>query len=140
LEVVDLAQPKALPHTAEAPRLARRYLAARAAAWPAELLDLVVLLTSELVTNAVIHGRRPVELRMGDNGDQIKIEISDGGPDPLPREAGRPPGGQVSGRGLLIVASLADRWGCRLRRTPPGKTVWFELRYQPAADAGRGAN
>jgi anti-sigma regulatory factor (Ser/Thr protein kinase) len=77
---VDLAGPQALPHTVEAPRLARRSLASVAGAWPAGFLDLVVLLTSELVTNAVIHGRRPVELRLTDDGNQITVEISDGDP------------------------------------------------------------
>jgi anti-sigma regulatory factor (Ser/Thr protein kinase) len=129
---VDLGEPQALPHTVEAPRLARRYLASRAAAWPAGLLGLVLLLTNELVTNAVVHGRRPVELRLIDHGNQIKIEISDGDPDPLPAEAGWPPATEQNGRGLLIVDNLADRWGFRLRRTPPGKTVWFELGYQSA--------
>jgi anti-sigma regulatory factor (Ser/Thr protein kinase) len=131
---VDLGGPQALPHTVEAPRLARRYLASRAAAWPAGLLDLVLLLTNELVTNAVVHGRRPVELRLADDGNQITIEISDGNPDPLPGEAGWPPATQQSGRGLLIVDNLADQWGCRPRRTPPGKTVWFELRYESNLD------
>ena len=128
--VVDRIEPQALPHTSAAPRLARQYLTSRAAAWPAELLDLVVLLANELVTNAVVHGRGPVELRIGDDGRRIRIEISDGSPDPLPRDAGRPPNTQQSGRGLLVVDSLADRWGCRLHRAPPGKTVWFELRYE----------
>ena len=130
--VVDLAGPQALPHTVEAPRLARRYLASMAAAWPAGVLEVAVLLTSELVTNAVTHGRRPVELRLIDDGNQIKVEISDGDPQPLPGEANRPPATQQSGRGLLIVDNLADRWGCRLHRAPPGKTVWFELSYQCA--------
>lgn len=131
---MGLGEPQALPRTVDAPRLARRYLASRAAAWPAGFLDLVLLLTNELVTNAVVHGRTPVELRLVDDGDQIKIEISDGNPDPLPGEAGGPPATQQSGRGLLIVDNLADRWGCRLRRTPPGKTVWFELRYESHVD------
>ena len=130
---MDLPQPQALPHTSEAPRLARRYLASRAAAWPAGFLDLVVLLTSELVTNAVVHGRRPVELRLTDDGGEITIEISDGDPDPLPAEAGRlPPVTQHNGRGLLVVDNLADQWGYRLHRTPPGKTVWFAMRYESA--------
>jgi anti-sigma regulatory factor (Ser/Thr protein kinase) len=127
---VELIEPQALPHTFAAPGLARRYLAARAAAWPAELQELVVLLASELVTNAVLHGRGPVELRLSHAGDRIKIEVSDGDPDPLPPSAGRPPDGQHSGRGLLIVDSLSDRWGNRPRRTPPGKIVWFELRHR----------
>jgi anti-sigma regulatory factor (Ser/Thr protein kinase) len=129
---VDRAVLQVLPHTVEAPRLARRYLASKAAAWPAGFLDLVVLLTSELVTNAVVHGRRPVELRLADHGNRITIEVSDGDPDPLPAEAGWPPATQQNGRGLLIIDNLADQWGYRLRRTPPGKTVWFELGYQSA--------
>ena len=127
---MELIEPQALPHTLAAPGLARRYLAARAATWPAELQELVVLLASELVTNAVLHGRGPVELRLSDDGDRIKIEVNDGDPDPLPPSAAIPPDGQHSGRGLLIVDSLADRWGSRPRRTPPGKIVWFELRHQ----------
>ena len=130
LGVVELSEPQALPHTSAAPALARRYLVARAAAWPAELHDVVALLVSELVTNAVLHGRGPVELRLSDDGDRIRIEISDGDPDPLPPSAGRPPDGQHSGRGLLIVDSLSDQWGYRPRRTPPGKIVWFELRHR----------
>jgi anti-sigma regulatory factor (Ser/Thr protein kinase) len=118
---VDLIKPHALPLTLAAPGLARRYLASRAAAWPVELLDLLVLLTSELVTNAVIHGRRPIELRLSDDGKHIKIEISDGDADPLPRTPDKPPDARVSGRGLPIVDSLADRWGWRPRRAPPGK-------------------
>jgi anti-sigma regulatory factor (Ser/Thr protein kinase) len=126
---VDRIEPHALPDSPAAPGLARRYLASKATAWPAELLDVVTLLTSELVTNAVVHGCGPVELRVSDDGDRIKVEVSDGNPDPLSR-AGGPPDANQGGRGLLIVDSLADRWGYRPRRTPPGKTVWFELQYK----------
>ena len=73
--VVDLAGPQALPHTVEAPRLARRYLASMAAAWPAGVLEVAVLLTSELVTNAVIHGLRPVELRLIDDGKGFQSQF-----------------------------------------------------------------
>lgn len=124
---MDLIDVQALPHTPAAPGLARRFLVSRGAAWPAELLDLVVLLTSELVTNAVVHGRTPVELRLSDDGARIKVEISDGDPAPLPPAGNGSSDDQPSGRGLLIVDSLSDGWGCRRRRVPPGKVVWFEL-------------
>ena len=127
--VVNLAEPQTLPHTLAAPGLARRYLTSMAAVWPAELLDRVVLLTSELVTNAVVHGLGPVQLLLGDNGDRLRVEVSDGAPGLLPRTPRRPADVNESGRGLLIVDRLADRWGCRSRRTPPGKIVWFELRH-----------
>ena len=126
---MDVIEPLPLPHTAAAPGLARRYLASRAAAWPAGLLDLVELLASEVVTNAVLHGRGPVELLLNDDGTRLKVEVSDGEPGPLPWMPGRPPDGQERGRGLLIVDYLADRWGCRPHSSAPGKIVWFELRY-----------
>jgi anti-sigma regulatory factor (Ser/Thr protein kinase) len=126
---VDLIESQALPHTSAAPGLARRFVTSRAAAWPAELLELVVLLASELVTNAVLHGRGPVELRLSDDGIRVAVEISDGDPGPLPPNGRRPSVDQPRGRGLLIVDNLSDRWGCRQRRLPPGKTVWFELRH-----------
>ena len=125
---MTVAEPQTLPHTLAAPALARRYLASRAAAWPAELLELVVLLTSELVTNAVVHGLGPVQLRLIDDGPRLRVEVSDGETTSLPLESRRPAPVEASGRGLLIVDRLADRWGCRQRRTPPGKVVWFELR------------
>jgi anti-sigma regulatory factor (Ser/Thr protein kinase) len=128
---VDLIQPQPqpLPCTLAAPGLARRYLASRAATWPAGLLDLVELLASEVVTNAVLHGRGPVELLLNDDGTRLKVEVGDGLPGPLPWMPGQPVGGHERGRGLLIVDYLADRWGCRPHSTAPGKIVWFELRY-----------
>jgi anti-sigma regulatory factor (Ser/Thr protein kinase) len=98
--------------------------------WTADVLDLAVLLTSELVTNAVLHGLGPVQLLLDDDGDRLRIEISDG-ETALPPGPGRPDGTQVSGRGLLIVDSLADRWGSHSRPVPPGKIVWFEVRRVP---------
>lgn len=122
------AEPHTLPHTLEAPGLARRYVSARSAAWPAELVELAVLLTSELVTNAVVHGRGPIQLLLLEDGDRLRIEVADGEPR-LPDGPGKPADSDVSGRGLLILDRLADRWGSRSRRTPPGKVVWFEVRH-----------
>jgi anti-sigma regulatory factor (Ser/Thr protein kinase) len=91
-------------------------------------LTVAVLLTSELVTNAVVHGLGPVQLVLIDDGIRLRVEISDGETASLPLTAGRPASVDVSGRGLPTVDRLADRWGSGPRRTPPGKTVWFELR------------
>jgi anti-sigma regulatory factor (Ser/Thr protein kinase) len=126
---VDLIQPQPLPSTLAAPGLARRYVASRAAAWPAGQRDVVELLASELVTNAVLHGHGPVELLLNDDGTRLEVEVGDGLPGPLPWLPGRPADGEERGRGLLIVDRLADRWGCRPNPTAPGKIVWFELRY-----------
>jgi anti-sigma regulatory factor (Ser/Thr protein kinase) len=126
---VDVSEPQPLPYTSAAPGLARRYLASRAAAWPAGLLDLVELLASEVVSNAVLHGHGPVELLLNDDGTRLRVEVGDGAPGPLPWMPGQPADGHEQGRGLLIVDYLADRWGCRPHATAPGKIVWFELRY-----------
>ena len=124
-------EPQALPHSLAAPGLARRYLATRAEAWPFEMLELATLLTSELVTNAVQHGRGPVELLLSEDSDRLHIEVGDSLAGGLPHAPGRPPDIRQSGRGLLIVDQLADRWGFRPRNDPPGKVVWFELQHRP---------
>ena len=129
---MTVAEPQTLPHTLAAPALARRYVTSMAAAWAAETLELAILLTSELVTNAVVHGLGPVQLLLSDDDGRLIIEVSDGKLGPLPRTPGRPSGAAESGRGLLIVERLAARWGCRARRMPPGKVVWFELLHSSA--------
>jgi len=93
----------------------------------ATVVDDVRLMVSELVTNAIVHARSActVTLRIDDAG--IRVEIGDGCPQaPTIR---RPAPGEPHGRGLLIIESLADRWGVDTGDT--GKTVWFELRTTP---------
>jgi anti-sigma regulatory factor (Ser/Thr protein kinase) len=126
---VTRAEPQPLPHTLDAPRLARRYVTSRTAAWPVELVDLTVLLTSELVTNAVVHGRAPIQLLLVEDGDRLRIEVTDA-ESRLPDGPGKPTDQDESGRGLLILDRLADRWGSHPRPTPPGKVVWFEVQHR----------
>jgi len=89
------------------------------------LVDDIVLLVSELVTNAVIHGRSPIELRLRRARRHVVLEIHDGARF-LPRKL-RPTAEDEHGRGLQLVTILADRWG--IRPTADGKSVWcmFEL-------------
>jgi anti-sigma regulatory factor (Ser/Thr protein kinase) len=87
--------------------------------------DTVELLVSELVGNAVRHtGARSFGLRMRRRRGWIRVEVRDPSralPCLMPvREL------DVSGRGLFLVDSLADRWGVDLQAR--GKTTWFELR------------
>jgi hypothetical protein len=104
--------------------LARRFTADTLGRWgAAELSETAVLLVSELVTNAVLHARSASELvvRMVDNG--IRVEVRDDDPvTPSLRTYSLEAG---TGRGLLLVESLAARWGS----SPDGfgKSVWFEL-------------
>ena len=86
-------------------------------------VDTAVLLVSELVTNAVRHARGPCALVVDVNGDEVELAVEDGDPDvPVARDGS---GLEESGRGLLLVGALADRWG--VRAIPGGKAIWFSL-------------
>jgi anti-sigma regulatory factor (Ser/Thr protein kinase) len=117
-------------------RLARRLATHQLDRWhlpyggPAS--DTVTLVVAELASNAVLHGRVPgrdFELRLtyDRTAGLVRVEVSDTHPGhPELRE----PTAQASadadgGRGLLLVAAVADRWGVA-GRTGPGKTVWAE--------------
>lgn len=98
--------------------------------------ETVVLLVSELVSNAVQHGgphgpNSTMCLEVEARPDRIRVEVTDAGTgDPRPGNGAidRP-----SGRGLLLVEAMASRWGCD--RLPVGKTVWFELLTPAGGDA-----
>jgi serine phosphatase RsbU (regulator of sigma subunit) len=92
--------------------------------WGLARLEYVAeLLVSELVTNAVRHGRgRLVQLRLV-RGDTLLCEVDDDDHD-LPTLLSAGPADEC-GRGLRVVSTLAREWGTS--RTSTGKTVWFEL-------------
>lgn len=88
-----------------------------------ELCDTVVLLTSEIVTNAILHARNATRLHVRGNQQQLRVEVADDNSHhPKPRAADPD---ALDGRGLAIVDMLAARWG--VEEDPPGKTVWFEV-------------
>jgi anti-sigma regulatory factor (Ser/Thr protein kinase) len=91
---------------------------------PREQVDDIVLVVSEVVTNAVQHGAGVVRLRLLRRRTRVRIEVQDDSP--------RPPvllttAGVTAdwGRGLHIVGDLAARWGSR--RAGEGKLVWAEV-------------
>jgi len=92
-----------------------------------------VLLTSELVTNGIIHGCTDVEVRLDITEDAVRVEVTDGGVDGCPVAEVVQPDAE-HGRGLMIVSRLASRWGVELSRS--GTAVWFELRC-PGSPARR---
>ncbi|HEY7605457.1 MAG TPA: ATP-binding protein, partial [Actinomycetes bacterium] len=95
----------------------------------ATLADRAMLLASELVTNAVVHTRTDLRLRLELRGDWLHIAVHDGSPRLLRAVASNPhaPGG----RGLWLVEQLARAWGVR-PHPDGGKVVWCTLKlYSP---------
>jgi anti-sigma regulatory factor (Ser/Thr protein kinase) len=85
--------------------------------------DDVELITSELVTNATLHGTGEVIVRIERGSSLIRIEVFDDGSDtPLRRH---PEPHEEGGRGLGIVEMIADGWG--VTHDTSGKWVWAEL-------------
>jgi PAS domain S-box-containing protein len=106
---------------ADARHLVTSWLEARS--MPALLVADAALTTSELVTNALVHGRPPIELRLRLESTDVLIEVRDRATY-QPRKL-RPDENDEHGRGLQIVAALASRWGTR--PTEHGKAVWCVL-------------
>jgi anti-sigma regulatory factor (Ser/Thr protein kinase) len=88
--------------------------------------DLAVLLTSELVTNAIRHGSGQVTLVVNCSDGVLAISVSDDAPT-MPFVATGEDPLAVGGRGVLMVQRLAQEWGVTPRGSGPGKVVWFRL-------------
>ena len=88
-------------------------------------LDVAVLLTSEIVTNAIRYGVPPMQLHAELSGHELRVSVDDGGHEKVvPTQDVR--WDARGGRGLHLVEALSARWGVLDRRR--GKQVWFELR------------
>jgi hypothetical protein len=92
-----------------------------------EFTDSAVLGVSELVTNAVLHVRSPILVRLLDEQDRVRVEVYDDSPRPPEGHAVFVPDGQhmpsTIGRGLQIVDSISHSWGVSYE--PVGKCIWF---------------
>lgn len=107
----------------------------------ADLIEDAVVLTSELVTNAVVHAGTAAEVRCLKDAEGVRVEVVDQHPErvlPL-TDIGR---GQLDissegGRGLILCAALASRWGAEYTATD--KCVWFRLTQQAVPVGTRSA-
>ncbi len=120
-----------LSSTRRGARLARLLAEAQLRRWglPTEPANHLV---AELATNAITHGRVPgrdFRLMLYVIGDTLRVEVTDTRGDRLPAPQQPTPDAE-SGRGLLLVAALADRWSVSEDRFPR-KRVWAELRCSP---------
>lgn len=86
----------------------------------------VLLVVSELVTNACLHAGGPEELRLQRGPKALRMEVVDGGAgEPAPRTPHR--SGRPGGHGMFIVQRLCLDWGVVRSTDRPGKTVWAEM-------------
>ncbi len=114
-----------LPLSRSAPALARAFLReATCVAHAGEVLDDAVLLVSEVVTNAVLHGGSPIVVTVECDGRALQVRVRDGSPVlPTPRETGSTD--DENGRGLRLIDLISAEWG--VDPAPEGKNVWFRV-------------
>lgn len=97
---------------------------------PGDVVEDVLLLVSELVTNACLHAGGPEELVLSRSANRLRVEVADADPRRPRRKVrnlARP-----GGHGLIIMERLAHSWGAEPRGT--GKVVWLEVRLSPARE------
>jgi anti-sigma regulatory factor (Ser/Thr protein kinase) len=120
-----------LPGTPEAALAARRTLVARNGALPRAARDDVLLLMTELVTNAVRHAdaapARMVRVELRQRRGAVRVAVCDEGRGFAPEATCSRPD-ETGGWGLVLVDRIADRWA--VTRTATGTCVWFEIRYE----------
>jgi GAF domain-containing protein/anti-sigma regulatory factor (Ser/Thr protein kinase) len=107
----------------ESTPVARHWVVAHLRDLPAEVTGCAALLTSELVTNAVLHAATPMSITLHTLRDRIRIDVADGNPAfPSMKDYGTD---AATGRGLTLFNTLASNWG--VQAVDGGKIVWFEL-------------
>lgn len=120
-----------LSPTPRGARLARLLATEQLRTWGLPL-DPAALIVAELANNAATHGRVPgrdFRLLLHVVGGTLRVEVTDARDDRLPHLHAPEPT-EENGRGMALVAALADRWGVTAG-PPPRKTVWAELTVPP---------
>jgi two-component sensor histidine kinase len=125
-------------HLDPVPRLvseARRFVKEHAPDLPEETEDALLLLTSELVTNAVLHARTPLELGITVSDEAIVVTVHDLD---LVRAEQQPYGPREGGWGLGLVQALAED-SALVSDPDGGKTAWFRLSRKVVPEVADGA-
>lgn len=124
-----------LRDASDVPARARQFVRASLEQWGVtnDCIDTVLLLTSEVVTNALCHAAPPLHLALTHGSFGVNVDVSDSSL--RPPEAARPDFDHEGGRGLWLVETLATSWGVTL--TDELKSVWFTLETAPERKAPR---
>jgi anti-sigma regulatory factor (Ser/Thr protein kinase) len=116
-----------VPPADEAVPAARRRVVDVVRRWglevPEDRMDDLRLLTSEVITNAVVHTGSACAVCVRWTGARVRVEVTDAVPNPPQVESQALEA--ESGRGLRLVSALSAAWGTSLDRA--GKVVWFEI-------------
>jgi two-component sensor histidine kinase len=116
---------RSYPYAPSSVTQARHFVAERLETLSDIAVESVLLIVSELATNAIRHAQTgfTIDIDLGEN--EVRISIADdGGGQPT---ISSPQPTEPSGRGLRIVELLSDRWGIISSTSHRGKTVWFTL-------------
>jgi len=132
VEAVHHLQLEAEPRAA---REARRFVRTFAPSLPRDTLETMVLLTSELVTNALVHARTTMEVGIIVAAESVVVTVYDldleaSSYDPYPLREG--------GWGLALVDALSESWSTEVH-PGGGKTMWFRLLRTPGPGVRDGA-
>jgi anti-sigma regulatory factor (Ser/Thr protein kinase) len=92
---------------------------------PTDVVNDVVIMVSELATNAVIHARTPFRMTIDRSDDRVRVDVRDAGGGQAVRRS--PPDSDLHGRGLQVVERLSDGWGTNISVAGDRseKLVWF---------------
>jgi len=120
---------KRIASSPQAPALGRRLVMQACRGWSVhpEVTAAASMVTSELVTNAVVHAGGDLQVTVELAGAVLIVSVRD--KSPTPPRPGRPVAGQEHGRGLAIVAELSRSWGT-VQTADGGKVVWARLPAQ----------
>jgi anti-sigma regulatory factor (Ser/Thr protein kinase) len=133
----DPAVDETIDCDSRAPSIARRAVEELSPNVDPGVLRDAQLLVSEVVTNSIRHSGSddPIHLRVWERSTGLKVEVADGGFGFEPAEPLDPdPGMGEGGRGLLILETLADRWGTS---RDARARVWFELSPRPVSGSAK---
>jgi GAF domain-containing protein len=107
----------------ESTPVARHWIRAHLRDFPSEVSECAAFLTSELVTNAVLHAGTPLSVTLHLLEGRVRVDVADGSPViPWVKDYGT---GAATGRGLNLFTTLASNWG--VQAVSGGKIVWFEV-------------